>query len=98
MKTHLQKLNEKKIEELQRQQFEGHKWHLTIPTKKQIETNRNSQLAIIGGKEKEDTPHKGPLVKVQAQRKCNNQNVKKKYNKKNKRKERMWRPMVHLKP
>jgi hypothetical protein len=57
--------------------------------KNRIETNHNSQLAIIGGKEKEDTPHKGPLVKVQVQRKCSNQNAKRNIIKRIKKQERM---------
>jgi hypothetical protein len=42
MKTHLQKLSEKKIEELQKQQFEGQQWHLTIQAKKELK-----QITIV---------------------------------------------------
>lgn len=85
----------KKDKRIAKTTIRGTKIILDNSSKERIETNHNSQLVIIGG---EDTPHKGPLVKVQVQRNCNNQNAKYIYNKKDKRQERMWAPMVHLKP
>ncbi len=78
--------------------IQGTKMTLDNSSKKIIETNHNSQLAIIGGKEKEDTPHKGPLVKVQAQKKCNDQNAKKYIIKRIKGKKECEHPWCTLNP
>lgn len=77
-------------------------WRTTMTldnsSKKRIETNHNSQLVIIGGKKKEDTPHKGPLVKVQVRRKCNNQNAKRNIIKRIKGKKECEHPWCTLNP